>query len=193
MIERVVSDLRVTVPRPVMVNESPRDANFVNLNPQCGPFPFGSVLWQYDEGDQFACFEADLTQDFVDAQIMPRGRPHFSLLHVALVDDAIASSSFTLIAQQPYGHAYRYLELAAAANFHREAFIEGALHAVPRGATYVDGFRIRWQCLPWRDHTPLVRRGVLQVSVIGVRETEEIPIASVECEYFLGKAVVRGA
>lgn len=193
MIEKIVSTLRLSVPvppDPLVISET---VQFMNLNPQCGSFPLQGIHFHYDPQANFAAFSATLTPSFIDAQIRPRGRPHFSLLHVALLDDAIASVGFTTVHEQPYGATHRYLELGAAVCFHHEAFIAGTLTAIPRGAVEVEGFRTRWQCLPRRQPISIIHRGILQVSILGIRDQEEIQVASVECQYFLGRGVVRGA
>lgn len=192
MIEKIVSSgFKTDVPIPINPLVSPRGKIYTNLNPQCGPFPFNKIYYQYIPDDNFALFNSRLTDDFIQAQIIPRGRPHFSLLHIALIDDAIASSSFTLAIEENYGKNYRYIEFGAVVGFHREAFIAGRLAKNQLGTIFVDGFNIRWQCLPRKDNISIAQRGVLQVSILGLKGNEEIPVASVECEYYKRKGVVQ--
>ncbi|MFA6043208.1 MAG: hypothetical protein WC786_06010, partial [Patescibacteria group bacterium] len=107
-----------------------------------------------------------------------------SLLHIALIDDAIASSSFQCIMGESYGERYRYLELGAIAGFHHEAFFRGSLSQVPLGAIEVNGFLVRWQCMKRKPTSRLEQRGILQVAVLTESAGEEQQIASVEIEYF---------
>ena len=191
MIEKIVSSgfcVSPVVPsQPEIISGGEK---FVNLNPQCGPFPFGEIAVEQNLDENIAIFRAEISNDFAKAQIIPRGRPHFSLLHVALIDDAIASAGFSLITDQQYGTKYRYVELGVMACFHQEAFLTGSLQSKPRGTIFVDAFRIYWQCLPCKKKSPLLQRGIFRVSVIGVVHDEEIPIISVEGEYFRRKGVV---
>ena len=191
MIEKIVSSGFCV--SPIIPNQPkiiPEGKKFVNLNPQCGPFPFGEIAVEHNLDENVAIFRAEISNDFAKAQIIPRGRPHFSLLHLALVDDAIASASFSLVTDQRYGAKYRYVELGVMACFHQEAFLTGSLRTKPRGTIFVDTFRIYWQCLPCKKRSSLLQRGIFRISVIGVICNEEIPVVSVEGEYFRRKGVV---
>lgn len=134
-------------------------------------------------------FVSDLTDAFAQSQIVPRGRPHFSLIHQALVDDAIASVSDTALTGEPYGKTGRYIEMGVVARFHREAFLAGTL-STPRqmGTVFVEGFRCYWTCVPVEGRDVL-QKGVFRVAVIGVSRGDEIPVVSLEGEYFRRKAV----
>ena len=189
VITGILSDLKVVVPELTRPMALPADVLLVNANPQCGPFPFENVMFEADLAAGHAVFRADLSESFVEAQILPRGRPHFSLLHVALVDDAVAVSSLTGITGEEYGKHYRYIELGAAAGFHREAFIRGTMTSRQFGTIFVDGFRVRWRCLPSGRRGSLLERGVFQVSVLGLNAGDEIPVVSVEGQYFRRRAV----
>ncbi len=164
------------------------DGGFVNLNPQCGPFPFGNVYMERLQ-DGSLRFVSELTDAFALAQIVPRGRPHFSLVHQALVDDAIASVCDTALTGEPYGETGRYIEMGVVAKFHREAFLRGTI-STPRqmGTVFVDGFRCYWTCVPDEGHTVL-QKGMFRVAVVGESRGEEIQVVSLEGQYFRRKAV----
>lgn len=57
-----------------------------------------------------------------------------------------------------------------------------------RGAIFVDGYRVYWQCMPWKND--ILQRGIFQVVIVGLASGEEIPIASVEGGYFRRKGVL---
>jgi len=61
---------------------------------------------------------------------------------------------------------------------------------LPRRTIFVDGFRVYWECLPRKDRIPLLRRGIFRVSIQGIIDEDEIPIASLEGEYFLRRSVL---
>ena len=189
MITSLLADLKITVPELIRPVVMPAGVQLVNANPQCGPFPFENIMFEADLENGHAVFQADLSERFVEAQILPRGRHHFSLLHVALVDDAVAVSSLTGITGEEYGRRYRYIELGAAAGFHREAFIRGTMTSRQFGTIFVDGFRVRWRCLPSRKRGSLLDRGIFQVSVLGLDAGDEVPVVSVEGQYFRRHAV----
>ncbi|MFH1225684.1 MAG: hypothetical protein V1684_00135 [bacterium] len=193
MIEKIISS-GFRVEKPIIPKQHaviPEGTPFANLNPQCGAFPFGKILMSYSPADKVAIFKAEISDAFNQAQIIPRGRPHLSLLHLALFDDAIASSAFTLITNEAYGLKYRYIEPGVVACFHQEAFLSGSLRSIPRGTIFVDKFSVYWQCLPIKNHD-LLQRGIFQVLVVGIKSGEEIPIASVEGMYFRRKGVIKG-
>lgn len=189
MIDSVVSNLRVSVPslqNPILFDGK---VPLVNANPQCGAFPFWNIHSQVDTANGIARFQANLTPEFIRDQILPRGRPHFSLLHAALIDDAVAVSSFSIAQGEPYGVSSRYIELGVTVAFHREAFMEGSITTTQFGTVLVQGFRVYWQCLPQKDNVSLIDRGIFQVSVVGLTQFDEVPVASIEGGYMRRRAV----
>ncbi|MEK7124424.1 MAG: hypothetical protein AAB877_01940 [Patescibacteria group bacterium] len=191
VIESILSAFQVTVGPPK--NSRPFDGNvtLANLNPQCGPFPFCNIYSEVNLRNGIARFQADLAPDFIQAQILPRGRPHFSLLHVALVDDAVAATSFSLATGEEYGRNSRYIEMGAMAGFHREAFMRGSNIVRQFGTILVDGFRVYWQCQSRKENVSLIDQGIFQVSVVGLTPKQEVPVASIEGQYFRRKAIKR--
>jgi hypothetical protein len=183
MIQDVILGFRTHVEKPQNPHVIPGTIRFANANPHCA-WPFRDILMDVDLAAGHAVFCSDLSPEFIQTQILPRGRPHFSLLHIALIDDAIASSSFQVVTDEKYGKRYRYLELGALAGFHKEAFYRGSVRELPSGTIQVDGYRVRWQCLPRKAQSSLIQRGIVQVGIFGLIDTEEVQIASVEVEYF---------
>jgi hypothetical protein len=193
MIQNIVPGFQTTIEKPQRSTVIPRTVEFVNPNPQCGPWPFTDIQFEADFDAGHAVFCTDLSPEFIRAQILPRGRPHISLLHVAIADDAIAASSFQIVTQEPYGQRYRYLELGACAGFHQEAFFRNSIREAPFGTLQVDGYRIRWQCLRRKPHMSLIQRGIVQVGVFGIIGNDEVQIVSVEVEYFRRRGVLNVA
>jgi len=163
----------------------------VNANPQCGPFPFTAICSDIDlkKGLEGVTVQADLSADFIKAQILPRGRPHFSLIHTALVDDAIAVTSLTGTTGMVYGETHRYIEMGVVVGFQREAFIRGSNQRRQFGTIFVDGFRTRWRALPEKDNISVLQRGRFQVSVYGLHGFDETLVACVEGKYMRRRAV----
>ncbi|OGC85069.1 hypothetical protein A3F55_02275 [Candidatus Adlerbacteria bacterium RIFCSPHIGHO2_12_FULL_53_18] len=187
-IERILSNLHLEIPRPAVMTPMSADRTLLNINPYV-PFPFSSVQatgWQVEEG--VVC-EAEVAQAFVQTTILSRGRPHFSLTHAAFIDDAVAVAAYTGVTGEVYGKHHRYIEMGAAVGFHREAFPRGSLVTQQFGTVEVDSFRVRWQFLPHNDKIPLLQRGIFQVLILGIRDDEEIPVASVEGSYLRRRAV----
>ncbi|MFA6909463.1 MAG: hypothetical protein WC289_06365 [Patescibacteria group bacterium] len=189
MIQSIVPHFRTHIEKPQNSKIVCGTTQFANPNPQAGHFPFSQIEMDVDLNDQRAVFCADICPEFIATQILTRGRPHFSLIHVAFVDDAIASSSFQCVTDQKYGEQYRYLELGVIVGFQQEAFFCNSIREIPRGAIAVDGYRVRWQCLPRKNGSAIIQRGILQVGILGIVDTEEIQIASVEVEYFRRRGV----
>ncbi|MBU1083419.1 hypothetical protein KKE14_03225 [Patescibacteria group bacterium] len=160
-----------------------------NLNPQCGVRPLEEIHIFHDE--DYANAEAVISSQFLEAQMIPRGRPHLALLHMALIDDDIASASFCAITSQTYGEKYRYVELWAKACFHKEAFLRGHIRCAAKGAVEVDAFKVLWELTKEQSHHNFHQRGVWRVSVLGIRDDEPIPVASLEGMYFRLPAVIR--
>ena len=136
--------------------------------------------------------QATVSPEFVKAQVLTRGRPHFSLIHVALVDDNIATHCFTADTGQTYGNEFRYVETGVGVCFHREAFIRGAIARPPRGTVEVDGYTVSWELVPYREGVPLQRRGFFRVAVHGHRadDGDVIHVASWEGEFFRRRGVL---
>jgi len=189
MITKTRASLKLQLPTLTHPSVLPRDTQLVNANPHCGPFPFVDIIYELNLEDGHALFQAELSKEFIVAQILPRGRPHFSLLHVALVDDAVAVSSFTVATKRVYGERYRYVELGATAGFHREAFMKNSISSHQFGTCIVDGFRVRWRCVQAKERIPLIQQGIFQVSILGLISGEEVPVASVEGHYLRRLAV----
>lgn len=187
MIEKVVGNLRISPPSMSSCRPVP-EMLFINPNPQCGSLPLTNLVMVYKPGEPYAAFRGDISPDFIKRMILPRGRPHFSLLHVALVDDNIGSVNFTAVTGEEYGRMYRVLESGTMVCFHREAFYRGSLKDLPRGAIFVDGYVVYWQCLPYRNS--ILQRGTFQVAVMGLVSGEEVPIVSIEGGYFKRKGVL---
>ena len=184
----LILSLKVSIPE---LNRQPISSDLVipNLNPQCGARPLERIKLYYD--NNYANAEAQLSADFLKAQMIPRGRPHFALLHMALIDDDLASASFCAITSQTYGKEYRYVELWAKVCFHREAFLRGHIRCSTKGAIEVDTFKVLWELIKEKPHHNFHQRGIWRVSVIGVRSDEPIPIASLEGMYFRLPAVTK--
>lgn len=189
MISSVVSNLRVHVPPPTGAVPLPKGIPLVNANPQCGPFPFSDIRFATTLDNGPMVFEARVSHDFIGAQVLPRGRPHLSLLHVALFDDGIAVATMTAAGER-YGETHRYIELDVAVAFHREAFVRGSVETLQFGTIEVDSFLVRWQGLPLRQSIPVVQRGVFQVSILSLAGEEEVPLASVEGRYMRRRGVL---
>lgn len=187
MIEQVVNSLKIEIPE-VYRKPIPTDLPIINLNPQCGPMPLTSVE-AYKEEDYFN-FKAVISNEFIEAQIIPRGRPHFALLHVALIDDNLASLCFSLFTGEAYGQKYRYLERGVAASFKKEAFIRGALEKVPWQAIEVDGYEIKCELIKSSPRRSLDIRGIFRVVIIGLADKDKIDVACWEGEYFRRKGVL---
>ena len=188
-IERILSNLRIEISRPPVMTPMSATRVLRNINPYV-PFPFSTVRatgWQVEEG--VVC-EADIAEEFIQKTILSRGRPHFSLTHAAFIDDAVAVAAYTGVTGEVYGERHRYIEMGAAVAFHREAFPRGSLVTRQFGTVEVNTFRVRWQFLPHNDRTSLLQRGVFQISILGIRDDEEIQVASVEGSYMRRKAVL---
>ena len=188
-IDKILSRLRVDIPRPTGMILSPYTGLVPNLNPACGPAPFSIAMattWLPEPG---AVFEARLQRAFIEAQFLSRGRPHFTMLHVALIDDAIAAAALTGVSGECYGKKQRMIEFGVGVAFHREVFPRGSLKYLPRGTIEVDEFRVRWQILPYKDRISVLNRGIFRISILGIVGGEEIPVASVEGAFMRRKAV----
>jgi len=165
----------------VVGNPYPADAPIVNANPHSGPLPIVGLqgIWQ----DDHCLMSGSLDLLYIQQQIDPRGRPHFALTDVALIDDNIATAIYPLfLGMDPYGSEYRYLERGIKVVFHQEAFSKGRVNILPRGVIEVDGYEIRFELLPHRSS--IVPRGIFRVSCLGIRDNDQIPVASWEGEYF---------
>lgn len=182
-IERILAGMKVNIPRPTNAIPIPYPERVPNLNPACGPSPFVRAMATSWKAEQGGIYEAALTLEFIRAQFLTRGRPHFTLVHVALIDDAVAAATLTGVSGEKYGERRRIIEMGVAVGFHREAFPKGSLRGQPFGTVAVDGFRVRWQLLPHRDNVPILNRGVFQIAVLGLIGDEELPVASVEGMY----------
>lgn len=189
MVSSVVDRLHVVIPPPALARPLPNGIPLVNANPQCGPFPFDGIRYHFPSDNGPAVFEAQVSHAFVKAQMLPRGRPHFSLLHVALVDDAIAVATLTAAGER-YGEQHRYVELDVAVAFHKEAFVRGSIRQRQFGTIEVDSLVVRWQGLPLKDHISVFQRGIFQVSVLGMVGDEEVPVASIEGRYIRRRGVL---
>jgi len=167
-------------------------AMVINLNPQ-SPEPFAEVstsaVGAGIEQLDVVTGQANLSPDFIKAQITPRGRPHLSLVHVGFVDDGIAAAMFPAFAREPYGVKGRYIETRFEIDFEREGFLRGAHIRVPRYAVEVDGYVAQWACLRYKDNVPLHRRGVLRVDMFGMRGNELVRLAAAQCLYLNTHAV----
>ena len=176
-----VSTLKVIIPK---MKRQPISDDLVipNLNPQCGARPLEGIELFYDM--DYVNAKAMISEEFLEAQMMPRPRSHWALIHMALVNDDIASTSCGAITSQVYGEKYRYVELWAKVSFHREAFLKGYLRYPTRGTVEVDTFQVLWELVKEKSHHNLHQRGLWRVSVIGIRDKEPIPISSLEGAYF---------
>ncbi len=159
----------------------PVNAPVVNANPHSGPLPLVDLhgIWQED----YCVMVGRLDLEYIRTQIDPRGRPHFALTDIALIDDNIATAMYPLfLGMDPYGSEYRYLERGICACFHQEAFTRGRMVNMPRGTIEVDGYEIRFELLPHRNS--IVSRGTFRVSALGVTGDDFVPVASWVGEYF---------
>jgi len=185
----VVSTLSVEIPlvRPSAVSD---DIVVANANPFC-PLPFEHAKY-YAEEQEYGNFQADLSQSFIEATIIPRGRPHISLLHIALFDDNVATLSFPVLTGKTYGEEFRYLESSIAVCFHREVFFRGVLERVPRGAVEVDRYSVAWELLPQNDHVPMLKRGIFRGICYGFNEQSGVivKVASWEGGFFRRRGVL---
>lgn len=184
----VVSALSVEIPLARLQTVS-GDLVVANANPFC-PLPFEHGKY-YAEGQEYGSFQADLSQPFIDATIISRGRPHISLLHVALFDDNVATLSFPVLTGKTYGEEFRYLESAVAVCFHREVFYRGALRRIPKGATEVDRYTVVWELLPADDRFPMLKRGIFRGICFGHDNAsgETIRVVSWEGGFFRRRGV----
>ncbi len=177
-----VGNLRVEVPSmerlPITTSLS-----IPNLNPHIGPRPLTDIEMFYEPG-YYGNFAANVSPEFVQLLIAPRPRSHFAGVHLLLVNDDIAAVSVCAALQEPYGEQGRYVELSAGMNFHREVFLRGTLKHSGRGLVEVDSFRILWELTKLQERHDLRRRGIWRVEVQGLRQGEEIPVVSLEGEYF---------
>lgn len=186
-IHQVLPTLAVQIPELRASTKMPQGLTLINMNPYV-PFPFSDIRatsWVPGEGT----FEADVSEAFVEATIRSRGRPHFSLTHAGFIDDAIAAAAFTGTTGETYGARYRYIEFDVGISFHREAFPRGSVSVRQSGTVVVDHFVARWELLPQKDRIPIMRRGIFRVSILGVRDKDQIPIASIQGNYMRRKAL----
>lgn len=191
MIEKVVSSgFKVDPPDMKEARQVLSSLHIVNCNPQCGPLPLINLRTRFPKKENYAAFVGNIDPAFIKAQVLPRGRPHFGLLHLALIDDNIATASFAVATNDIYGQKYRYIELGVVVCFHKEVFVRGSLSTLPKSTIFVDGFRVYWECLPRKDRIPLFRRGIFRVAIMGLVAEDEIPVASLEGEYFLRRSVL---
>ena len=187
MIEKVISSLDVKIPE-INRNSIPNTLPIVNANPQCGSLPLTDIKVFFD--DEYLNLKAQVSSEFIKAQIIPRGRPHFALLHLALIDDNLATLCFFLFTRQVYGQKYRYLERGVIASFKREAFVKGALKKIPFGAIEVDGYEVRCELIKRKEKCSIEKRGIFRVSVLGLRQEDKIDVACWEGEYFRRRGVI---
>ena len=172
---------------PELVRVPLPDLAIPNLNPQCGPRPLTDIRFHQEE--DYINASAEVGMPFADAMIRPRGRPHWSLLHVALVDDDIAAATFAAVTHKMYGVTHRVVELNARIAFHREAFLRGCVMQPTRGSVEVDSFRAEWEVIPHRSRGNIRQHGIWRVSFLGIRDEEPIRIASLEGSYLRMRAV----
>lgn len=188
-IERILPGMQLRIPRPAIAEPIPYPNLVPNLNPMCGPPPFVQATATSWEAAPGVTYEAELTPEFIGAQFLTRGRPHFTLVHVALIDDAVAATTLTGVSGERYGEKRRVIEMGVAVGFHREAFPKGSLCGKPFGTVAVDNFLVRWQLLPHKDNVPILNRGTFQIAVLGLVGDEEVPVASIEGMYMRRNAV----
>lgn len=153
-----------------------------NLNAHMCSRPLTNAESFYEAGEYFNA-AADIAPEFLDQTMKPRGRPHLTLLHLALLDDDLAALSFAAIGAGVYGEEWRYVELWAEARFHREAFLRGCVRFPTRQAIEVDSFRAYWELFPDKPARNLLHRGIWRLSVMGVRDEEPIRVASLRGQY----------
>lgn len=189
MIQQVVPGFRTDIEPLVNPRLISRTRSIANANPH-HVWPFSNIYTDGSLADQYMVFCTDITPEFIQREILPCGRPHIGLVHIALINDAIATSSFEIITDERYGTAYRYVELGAVAGNHQEAFVKGSIIEPPHGTIEVSGYRIRWQLMPRKPNKPMVQRGILQVGIFGLIAEGETQVASVEVEYFRRKGVL---
>lgn len=184
----MVSALRVDIPMLIR-SEVPSNIIIANANPFC-PLPFENARYYFEES--YSNFEAQLSKEFIMATIVPRGRPHISLLHIALFDDNVATLSFPAITGLTYGQEYRYLESSIAVCFNREVFYRGALKRVPPGAIEVDRYSVEWELLPQSDRIPMLKRGIFRGVCYGhnILMGDKIRVASWEGGFFRRRGVL---
>jgi hypothetical protein len=159
-----------------------------NLNPHIGPRPLTDISMLYDPG-RYGNFSATVSSEFLVALMSPRPRPHFAGIHLFLINDDIAAVSWCAALNEIYGEKGRFVEVSAGMNFHREAFLKGALLHPERGTIEVDSFRVLWELDKLQERHDLRQRGIWRVEVQGLNDGEPISILSLEGEYFRLKPV----
>lgn len=192
MIEKIVPGFRTSIEKPLTPSIIPRERKIANANPH-RTWPFADIFLDGSIDEQHLVLCSDITTEFITREILPCGRPHVGLMHIALINDAIATSSFEVVTAETYGTKYRYVELGAIAGNHREAFVRGSVTAPPSGTIEVDGYRVRWQFMPQKSWQTITQRGIVQIGIFGLIESEEVQVASVEIEYFRRRGVLNVA
>ena len=187
MIEKVLNSLNIQIPE---VSREPisEDLPVINANPHCGPLPLVDIEAYWDT--DYMNLKGMLSSKYVQFQIMPRGRPHFALIDLALINDNLATLCFLLYTGKTYGKNYRYVQISTIAAFKQEAFIRGSLNQIPSGAIEVDSFEMQCELIKRKPKRSLDVRGIYRVTIVGISGRDRISVACWEGEYFRRKGVL---
>lgn len=124
--------------------------NITNRNPCDGQFPLEDIM--FDDMGKQGCpvkFSSKVTSEYIQNYINTRARPHFSLVHMVRLLNAVLATAFTMEYKKTYGAEGSYLVYESTSNHFRECFFSNGPminRPLPNNAMLADSLYLYFLC-----------------------------------------------